>query len=173
MEEIKELALRYLDKFQPSKKDLRLYLFKKILNEEQGGASKEVVLDQIDSVIQNLENLELINDDIYSEMKSKTYLRRGYSLNKIKMSLALKGIDSDRLKKTIDNIKKDNEDPDFYSAIKICKKRRIGPYRPDANKEMFFQKDISVLARAGFDYDTSKEVLNIDKKELKILEKKL
>ena len=123
-EEIKELALRYLDKFQPSKKDLRLYLFKKVLNDEQTGTSKSVVLEQIDSVIQNLENLGLINDDIYSEMKSKTYLRRGYSLNKIKMSLSLKGIDPERLKKTIDNIKKENEDPDFYSAIKICKKRR-------------------------------------------------
>ncbi len=172
-EEIKELALRYLDKFQPSKKDLRLYLFKKVLNEEQMGTSKSVVLEQIDSVIQSLENLGLINDDMYSEMKSKTYLRRGYSLNKIKMSLSLKGIDPERLKKTIDNIKKENEDPDFYSAIKICKKRRIGPYRPDANKEMFFKKDIGVLARAGFSYDTSREVLNIDKKELKILEKKL
>ncbi len=72
--------------------------------------------------LQNLENLGLINDDMYSEMKSKTYLRRGYSLNKIKMSLSLKGIDPERLKKTIDNIKKENEDPDFYSAIKICKK---------------------------------------------------
>ena len=172
-EEIKELALRYLDKFQPSKKDLRLYLFKKVLNDEQTGTSKSVVLEQIDSVIQNLENLGLINDDMYSEMKSKTYLRRGYSLNKIKMSLSLKGIDPERLKKTIDNIKKENEDPDFYSAIKICKKRRLGPYRPDANKEMFFKKDIGVLARAGFSYDTSREVLNIDKKELKILEKKL
>ncbi len=37
---------------------------------------------------------------------------------------------------------------------------------------MFFKKDIGVLARAGFSYDTSVEVLNIDKKELKILEKK-
>ena len=42
-----------------------------------------------------------------------------------------------------------------------------------ANKEMFLKKDSGVLARAGFSYETSMEVLNIDKKELKILEKKL
>jgi regulatory protein len=110
---------------------------------------------------------------LYSEIKSKSFLKRGYSINKIKMTLSLKGIDSELLKKKIENIKKDNEDPDFYSAIKICKRRRIGPYRPDANKEMFFKKDIGVLARAGFSYDTSVEVLNIDKQELKILEKKI
>ena len=92
---------------------------------------------------------------------------------KIKMTLSQKGIDSELLKRTIENIKNDNEDPDFYSAIKICKRRRIGPYRPDANKEMFLKKDIGVLARAGFSYDTSMQVLNIDKQELKILEKKI
>ncbi len=89
------------------------------------------------------------------------------------MTLSQKGIDSELLKKTIEKIKNDHEDPDFYSAIKVCKRRRIGPYRPDANKEMFFNKDIGVLARAGFSYDTSIQVLKIEKKELKILEKKL
>ncbi len=170
-EEIKELALNYLDKYQPSKKDLRLYLFKKVLSDEQGSANKSIILEQIDKIVAQLDSLGLVNDDLYSEIKSKSFLKRGYSINKIKMTLSLKGIDSELLKKTIENIKKDNEDPDFYSAIKICKRRRIGPYRPDANKEMFFKKDIGVLARAGFSYDTSVEVLNIDKQELKILEK--
>ena len=172
-EEIKELALNYLDKYQPSKKDFRLYLFKKVLSDEQGTASKSIVLEQIDKVIQQLDSLGLVNDDLYSELKSKNFLKRGYSINKIKMTLSQKGIDSELLKKTIDKIKNDHEDPDFYSAIKVCKRRRIGPYRPDANKEMFFNKDIGVLARAGFSYDTSIQVLKIEKKELKILEKKL
>ncbi len=172
-EEIKELALNYLDKYQPSKKDLRLYLFKKVLSDEQGSANKSIILEQIDKIIHQLDSLGLVNDDLYSEIKSKNFLKRGYSLNKIKMTLSQKGIDSEQLKKTIDKIKEDNEDPDFYSAIKICRKRRIGPYRPDANKEMFYKKDIGVLARAGFSYDTSVEVLKIEKKELKILEKKL
>ena len=172
-EEIKELALNYLDKYQPSKKDLRLYLFKKVLSDEQGSANKSIILEQIDKIIHQLDNLGLVNDDSYSEIKSKNFLKRGYSLNKIKMTLSQKGIDNEQLKKTMDKIKEDNEDPDFYSAIKICRKRRIGPYRPDANKEMFYKKDIGVLARAGFSYDTSVEVLKIDKKELKIIEKKL
>ena len=115
-EEIKELALNYLDKYQPSKKDLRLYLFRKVLSDDQGSANKSIILEQIDKVINNLEHLGLINDDLYSEMKSKNFLKRGYSLNKIKMTLSQKGIDSELLKRTIENIKNDNEDPDFYSA---------------------------------------------------------
>ncbi|MEL0099433.1 MAG: regulatory protein RecX, partial [Opitutae bacterium] len=59
------------------------------------------------------------------------------------------------------------------SAIRICKKRRIGPYRPEANKEIFYKKDMGVLARSGFSYDLSKEILSLEKKDLKIYEKKL
>ena len=77
------------------------------------------------------------------------------------------------LKQTIEKIQDDNTNPDFYSAIRICKKRRIGPYRPDANKEIFYKKDMGVLARSGFSYDLSKEILALDKKQLKIYEKKL
>ncbi len=53
-EEIKELALNYLDKYQPSKKDLRLYLFRKVLSDDQGSANKSIILEQIDKVINNI-----------------------------------------------------------------------------------------------------------------------
>ena len=43
-------------------------------------------------------------------------------------------------------------------------KRRIGPYRPEANRTIFYKKDIGVLARNGFSYDLSKDILSLDKK---------
>tara|TARA_B100000989_G_scaffold53329_1_gene35729 strand:- start:209 stop:769 length:561 start_codon:yes stop_codon:yes gene_type:complete len=172
-EEIKELALKYLDKYQPSKKSLQIYLFKKVINSQFNKIEKSEILKKIDHVLNDLEEKGILNDSLYSEFKSKNFLKRGYSLNKIKQHLKQKGISHHLLRKTIENIQKDNINPDFYSAIRICKKRRIGPYRPDANKELFYKKDMGVLARSGFSYDLSKEVLNLDKKQLKIYEKKL
>ena len=32
VDEIKELALKYLDKYQPSKKSLQIYLFRKVID---------------------------------------------------------------------------------------------------------------------------------------------
>jgi len=167
-EDIKELSLKYLDKYQPSKKDLRIYLYRKVLDTDYLDKDKESILREIDMVIDNLESMGVINDTIYSEIKSKNYLKKGYSLNKIRMNLAQKGIDGELLKKTMNDIQKDNVDPDFYAAIRVCRRRRIGPYRPDANREIFYIKDTGVLARAGFSYSTSKNVLGLDKKELKI-----
>ena len=56
-------------------------------------------------------------------------------------------------------------DQDFFSAIKTCKKKRIGPNREDNNRILFYKKDMSILARAGFNYETSKKVLDLTKKD--------
>ena len=61
--------------------------------------------------------------------------------------------------------KEKNQDQDFFSAIKICKKKRIGPARNDSNSPLFYKKDIGVLARAGFDFETSKKIMDLDSSE--------
>ena len=47
--------------------------------------------------------------------------------------------------------------------IDICKKKRIGPARDQDNRSLFYKKDISILARSGFDFETSKKVMDIEK----------
>ena len=74
------------------------------------------------------------------------------------------------INETLSEIKENNEDQDFFSAIKICKKKRIGPARDENNRPLFMKKDLGILARSGFDFDTSKRVLDIEKEEyLKII----
>ena len=90
-------------------------------------------------------------------------IQRGSSINKIRNYLFGKGIDQEFIKDTVNNIKKENVDQDFFSAIKICKKKRIGPARTEDNRTLFYKKDISLLARNGFDFDTSKKVMDIEK----------
>ena len=119
----------------------------------------------IDEIVLNLEKNKLINDELYSDSKARMFLRRGYSLNKINQSLRNKGIESELVKNSIDKIKQDKIEPDFVSAIKLCKRRRIGPSRPEPNRELFYKKDMGILARGGFSFDLSKRILNLDSKE--------
>ena len=92
-------------------------------------------------------------------------IQRGNSINKIRNYLLNKGIKYKYVQETINTIKDDNEDQDFFSAIKVCKKKRIGPARDENNRPLFFKKDLGILARAGFDFDTSKKVMDLDKEE--------
>jgi regulatory protein len=140
---LKDLAYAYIEKYSPSKQQLKVYLMKKILFKFKSSKSKKDISNLIDKVI----------------------LR----LNKINQSLRTKGIDHKYIKQSLEKIKNKEIDPDFVSALKLCKRRRIGAIRPTANRELFYKKDMGVLARAGFDYDLSKRVLSLEQEEFKKL----
>ena len=165
--EIRNFAHAYLEKYSPSKQQLRTYLFKKFLKKNQKISNKKELFNLIDVVISTLADQKLINDKYYSDTKTKDLLRRGYSLNKIRYSLITKGIDEKYIKASISKIKENESDPDFFSALKTCKRRRIGPCREEGNRPLFYKKDISILARSGFSYEISKKVLEIPKVEFK------
>ena len=159
---LKDLAYSYLEKYSPSKQQLIVYLLKKYLTKIKGTKSKKEVSSIIDEIIKNLEKNKIVNDELYSDSKARMFLRRGYSLNKINQSLRHKGIDSKYIKQSIDKIKEDQIEPDFVSALKLCKRRRIGPLRPQANRELFYKKEMGILARGGFNFDLSNRVLNLN-----------
>ena len=167
IEDIRNFAYSYLEKYSPSKQQLKTYLFKKLVKKRQKISSKKEIFTLIDSVIYSLVDQNLLSDEFYSDSKSKAFLRRGYSLNKIRYNLIKKGIDEKYVKASISKIKENESDPDFFSAIKICKRRRIGPCGEESNRPLFYKKDISILARSGFSYEISKKVLEIPKKEFK------
>ena len=162
---LKDLAYSYLEKYNPSKQQLKVYLLKKYLLKIKGNRSKKEVSAIIDEIILNLEENKILNDEMYSDSKARMFLKRGYSLNKINQSLRSKGIEDKYVKQSIDKIKENEIEPDFVSALKLCKRRRIGPLRPESNRELFYKKDMGILARGGFSFDLSKRVLDLDTHE--------
>jgi regulatory protein len=162
---LRDLAYSYLEKYSPSKQQLKVFLLKKYLTKIKGTKSKKEVSSIIDEIVVNLEKNKILNDEMYSDSKARMFLRRGYSLNKINQSLRNKGVENKFIKKSIEKIKDENIEPDFVSALKLCKRRRIGPLRPDENRELFYKKDMGILARGGFSFDLSKRVLDLEKKE--------
>ena len=126
---------------------------------------RKQLLDLIDLVVSDLEKNQFISDKFYSESKTKSFARRGFSINKIRNYLISKGIQDKYIKETINKIKEENENQDFFSAIKTCKKKRIGPARDQDNRPLFYKKDLSILARSGFDFETSKKVLELEKED--------
>jgi regulatory protein len=165
VEDIRNFAYSYLEKYSPSKQQLRIYLFKKVIKKKINITSKKEIFTLIDAVISTLVDQKIISDKYYSDVKSKAFLRRGYSLNKIRYNLIKKGIEEKYIKESISKIKEEESDPDFFSAIKICKKRRIGACREEGNRPLFYKKDISILARSGFSYELSKKILDLPKEE--------
>ena len=162
---LRDLAYSYIEKYNPSKQQTKTYLLKKYLKKFQGSRQKKEVTQIIDNIVSNLEKSHFLNDSLYSDSKARTLFKRGYSLNKISHSLRSKGIAQKDIILSLEKIKSEKSNPDFFSALKICKKRRIGPIRPEANRELFYKKDMGILARSGFSYDISKKILSMTQKE--------
>jgi len=170
IEEMRNFATAYVEKYAPSKQQLQTYLLKKYLKASNLLVKKNDITDLIHLVTEDLEKNHFINDKFYSESKAKNLIQRGNSINKIRNYLMSKGIKDKYIKDTISKINEKNEDQDFFSAIKICKKKRIGPARDQNNRSLFYKKDISILARSGFNFETSKRVMDIEKDDyLRIL----
>ena len=163
VEEMRNFAFTYVEKYAPSKQQLKTYLLKKYLKSSVPNVKKKDVTDLIDIVLSDLEKNKFINDKFYSESKAKSMIQRGSSINKIRSYLIGKGINDRFISDTVNNIRDQNSDQDFFSAIKICKKKRIGPARTEDNRPLFYKKDISLLARNGFDFETSKKVMDLQK----------
>ena len=170
VDEMRDFALAYVEKYAPSKQQLKTYLLKKYLRTSVPNVKKQDVNNLIDIVLSDLEKSKFVNDKFYSDSKAKSMIQRGSSINKIRNYLISKGINDKFINETVSKIEDNNSDQDFFSAIKICKKKRIGPARTEDNRPLFYKKDISLLARNGFDFETSKKVMDIQKEDyLKII----
>ena len=167
VEEMRNFSLSYLEKYSPSKQQLKTYLLKKYLKTGNLKSKKQDLIDLIDVVLIDLEKSKFISDKFYSDAKAKNLIQKGSSINKIRNYLINKGIKDKFINETIDTIKENNEDQDFFSAIKVCKKKRIGPARDENNRPLFYKKDLGILARSGFDFETSKRVMDIEKEDYK------
>ena len=125
VDEMRNFAFSYVEKYAPSKQQLKTYLLKKYLKISSQNERKQEITKLIDIVLSDLETNKFINDKFYSESKAKSMVLRGNSINKIRNYLIGKGIKDKFINDTINKIYDKNSDQDFFSAIKICKKKEL------------------------------------------------
>ena len=150
IEEIRKFSFSYLEKYACSRQQLRIYLLKKFFKSSNSYIAKSELLNLIDLVVSDLEKRKFISDKFYSQSKTKKFLKKGYSLNKIRNYLINKGINEKYIKESITKINLKETDQDFFSAIKTCKKRRIGANREEDNRILFYKKDYVNFSKIRF-----------------------
>ena len=140
VEEMRNFAFTYVEKYAPSKQQLKTYLLKKYLKSSVPNVKKQDITNLIDIVLSDLEKSKFINDKFYSESKAKSMIQRGNSINKIRNYLLGKGINSKYIKETVEKINDENSDQDFFSAIKLCKKKELGLQELMITDDYFIKK---------------------------------
>jgi len=108
VEEMRNFAFGYVEKYAPSKQQLKTYLLKKYLKTTVPNVKKQDINNLIDIVLSDLEKNKFINDKFYSDSKAKSMINRGNSINKIRNYLISKGINSDHIKDIVNKIHEKN-----------------------------------------------------------------
>jgi len=97
-----------------------------------------------------------VSDTAFAESRARSLVHAGRSRRAAVAQLAAKGVDTDLAQAVLP------EDPDteLAAALVLTRKRRIGPFRRSAEADR--QREIGVLARAGFAMSVAERALDTD-----------
>lgn len=162
-EYLERAALHYLERYASSRANLRRVLLGKVersarthgTDRQEGARSVEVLLDR-------LARAGYLDDAEYARGRARTLHRAGHSAAAIRMKLRQKGVDDDTVGAALETLQDEAEAPELAAALRYARKRRLGPYRPDASREANAERDMAALARKGFSPDLCRRVIGAD-----------
>ena len=146
-------AIYHLSKYSSSKANLEIILKKKIRRLKIEKKDKFLLYNSIKKIIHDLEKNNLINDYNYTASKFNYFFHQGKSKIFIKNYFIQKGIERDIIDETFEKYEEENPNWESESAKTYARKKRLSSYRDDK------EKCLSKLARAGFNYEISKKIL--------------
>lgn len=160
---LENAALHYLERFAASSAGLRRVLMRKIdRSVAHWGGERADHVAQVDAVIAKLTRLGYLDDQAYAAMKTRALNRQGKGSRAIRATLAAKGVEADTIAHALDGLCEDHAEPDLEAAIRLARKRRLGPYRAADKRAETRAKDLAALARSGFDFDIARRVIEAE-----------
>ena len=114
----------------------------------------------VDALLDRLVESGRLNDRAYTDSKVRSLSHRGSSARAISAKLAAKGVGREAVAASLEELREREGDPELASALALARKRRLGPYRDPALRKEMAQKDLGVMARAGFSFDLAKKILS-------------
>ncbi len=158
---LKNIALYYLKRFETSEANLRAVLKRRI--DDYAYHNKDFnraeAYEWLDALVNDFVRLKYVDDARFAEIRVRGYLAAGKSPRYILGKLKEKGIDEHLAERLLD----EQEFDSFESALKLARKKKIGPFGDDKNlRRERRTKDLAVLIRAGFDYDVALRVLETE-----------
>lgn len=157
---LKKYAVNYISKYNSSKSNLEKILKNKIRRINLEKKEKFILYNSIGSILKELELKNIINDETYSESKIYNFYIQGKSKYFIKNYLINKGIKKELFDEVLKNFENNYPDWEIESAKTFARKKRLGTLE-NCNLDNK-KKDLAKMARAGFNYDIIKNILEIN-----------
>ncbi|HLI12305.1 MAG TPA: RecX family transcriptional regulator [Alphaproteobacteria bacterium] len=168
-ERLERAALAYLERFASSAEKLRRVLHRRL--RRAGLAPRDPAYTEaagwIEALLSRYRRSGILDDRAYAEARAARLYRRGAARGQIARRLAADGVDQAVIDAALADLRRDTggDDADLVAAAILVRRRRLGPYRAAGARADFRQKDLAVLARAGFAFETARRVIDADSAE--------
>lgn len=106
-----------------------------------------------------------VDDASFAAARAERLVRAGRSRRAVAAHLAAHGVDA----ATIDAVLPEAEDTELAAALVFARRRRIGPFRSGVADEQSQERELGVLARAGFPQTIAVRALSINQDEAETL----
>ena len=149
-----EALLSYLDRFEASRQRLRQQLEKWVKTRGEP-ADLERARPLIERVLTRYETAGVVDDAKFAQRTVDRLRQRGGSARAIKFKLKTKGLGAAVTEKAFERERGSSKNPELEAARALVRRRKLGEFRPEAERADKRRRDLGVLARAGFDYETA------------------
>jgi regulatory protein len=143
---LENAALFYLERYASSAANLRRVLMRRVTKsaEEDKSVGKRMVEELVARYLVS----GLIDDRTYATQRAASLHRRGTSKAGIRGKLAQKGVEAQEIAAALDTL--GEAGGELAAVAALIRRRRLGPYRAPGLRAEHRQRDLAVLARAGF-----------------------
>lgn len=160
---LRHAAHNYLQRYPSSKANLRRVLRQRLDRAVHAyGPAQNGTREDIETILNECEAAGLIDDTRYANRMAEVWLARGESLRAIQARLSRKGVGGSIIDKTLSALKENNQNADLQAVVSLVRRRRLGPLRHPDKRADALEKDLGVLARAGFPYHLARRVLDAE-----------
>jgi regulatory protein len=165
---LERAAHHHLGRYGSSVENLRQVLRRKVrLSRAHHGGDTAGDEGLIQSVLDRCIAQGLLDDRRYADALMTQLRRRGGSRRQIAARMQAKGISSELCRELLAgeapfSDDEETRDAEAMAARRYARRRRLGPYRSDSQRQERRQRDLAAMARAGFDYDTATSVIDAD-----------
>lgn len=161
---LSQAALRYLGRYAASEKSLRRVLDNQVRRSVARGAKltddqKHELQQAIEKIIIHHRKTGALNDKAYAETKIHSWRRAGRSRRAIQQHLNHKGVHRDIISTTLEESDDGSTTVELEAAVRCAQRRKLGQFRKGAVDPLRFQKDLVIMARAGFAMNVARQAL--------------
>lgn len=163
---LERAALHYLERYGASSEMLRRTLRRRVDKRARArGEEAEPYLPLIEETVARAVRAGLVDDARFAATRLATLRRRGTSTRGAGAKLAAKGIDRTLIAATLaaeEEEAGESRDHELEAARAYARRRRLGPFRPAADRAERRARDLAAMARAGFSIGLARDVIEAD-----------